>query len=145
MPKTSLIVAAALLCATPALTPAVAGTVDVTVGNIRNARGHIDVQLCDRSHFLKDDGCALHARAPAQAGSVVVHVTGVPPGTYAAEVYHDENDNEVADRNLLGIPTEGIGFSRDASPGLSGPSFDSAAFQVGRSGGAIRLALWYLL
>lgn len=139
--KTSVLVFGSVLCAAPAL----AGTVDVTVTNIRNARGHIDVQLCDRAHFIKDGGCSLHARVPAQVGSVVVHVEGVPPGTYAAEVYHDENDNEKADRNLLGIPTEGIGFSRDASPGLSGPSFADAAFQVGPNGGVIRLALWYLL
>lgn len=143
LPKTSALVLSALLCAPPA--SAASGVVDVTVTNIRNGRGHIDVQLCDAAHFLKDDGCALHARAPAQAGTVVVHVTGVPPGIYAAEVYHDENDNEVADRNILGIPTEGIGFSRDASPGLSGPSFSAAAFQVSPNGGVIRLALWYIL
>ena len=123
--------------------PAAAVTVDVTVTNVRNAQGHIDVQLCDRAHFVKDGGCAIHARAPAQAGTVTVRVTGVPPGTYAAEVFHDENDNDKADQNFLGIPTEGIGFSRDAPIRLGPPSYDDAAFTVGPDGGRIRLRLRY--
>lgn len=119
------------------------GVVEVTVTNIRNARGHIDVQLCDRAHFANKDGCALHARAPAQVGTVTVRVPGVAPGTYAAEVFQDEDDSGEVTQNFLGIPTEGIGFSRDAPIRLSPPSYDDAAFGVGPGGGRITLRLRY--
>lgn len=139
--KTSALLAGALLCAGPAL--ADPGVVEVTVTNIRNARGHIDVQLCDRAHFVKDEGCALHVRAPAQAGAVTVRVPGVAPGTYAAEVFQDEDDSGAVTQNFLGIPKEGIGFSRDAPIRLSPPSYDDAAFTVGPNGGRISLRLRY--
>ena len=36
------------------------------------------------------------------------------PGVYAAQAFHDENMNDKVDRNVLGLPTVGIGFSNDA-------------------------------
>ena len=144
LPKTS-VLALALLLGNTGPARAEPGTVDVTVTNIRNARGHIVVALCDRAHFVKPGGCAINAKAPARPGAITVHVTGVPPGTYAAQVFHDENDNGEVDRNFLGIPTEGLAFSNDAPAHFGPPSFNDAAFTVGPNGGAIHLALWYLL
>jgi uncharacterized protein (DUF2141 family) len=53
----------------------------------------------------------------------------IPPGTYALVVIHDENMNGKLDTNLLGIPTEGYGFSNDAKALLGAPSFSPAGFQ----------------
>jgi uncharacterized protein (DUF2141 family) len=36
----------------------------------------------------------------------------LPVGEYAVSFFHDANQNGECDRNFLGIPTEGIGFSR---------------------------------
>ncbi len=69
------------------------GVLQVTVTGIRNAHGHVLVAVCDRATFLSPT-CAYHGLAPAQPGPVVVGITGVPPGTYAIEAYHDENDNK---------------------------------------------------
>jgi uncharacterized protein (DUF2141 family) len=52
----------------------------------------------------------------------------IPPGTYALAVVHDENMNGKLDTNLLGVPTEGYGFSNDAKAFLSAPSFRAASF-----------------
>ena len=52
----------------------------------------------------------------------------IPPGTYALAVVHDENMNGKLDTNLLGVPTEGYGFSNDAKAFLSAPSFSAASF-----------------
>ena len=52
----------------------------------------------------------------------------IPPGTYAIAVIHDENRNGKLDTNLVGISTEGYGFSNDVK-GLAGaPSFSAASF-----------------
>lgn len=58
----------------------------------------------------------------------------IAPGTYSLGVIHDENMNGKLDTNGLGIPTEGYGFSNDASAVLGPPSFSAASFQYdGRS------------
>ncbi|MDX1583928.1 MAG: DUF2141 domain-containing protein, partial [Thermoanaerobaculia bacterium] len=43
-------------------------------------------------------------------------VTGLPPGGYAVVVFADANGNRILDRNLLGIPTEPIGFANGYRP-----------------------------
>jgi uncharacterized protein (DUF2141 family) len=56
------------------------------------------------------------------------------PGTYALAVIHDENSKAKLDTNLLGIPTEGYGFSNDATASFGTPSFSDARFSYdGRS------------
>ena len=52
----------------------------------------------------------------------------IPPGSYALAVIHDENMNGKLDTNLMGIPTEGYGFSRNAKALLGSPSFSAASF-----------------
>jgi uncharacterized protein (DUF2141 family) len=52
----------------------------------------------------------------------------IPPGTYALAVIHDENMNGKLDTNMLGIPTEGYGFSNNAKALLGTPSFSAASF-----------------
>jgi uncharacterized protein (DUF2141 family) len=53
------------------------------------------------------------------------------PGRYAFAFYHDANDNRVFDRDLVGFPSEGYGFSNDVRPGFAVPPFESASFAVG--------------
>lgn len=118
------------------------GVVEVEVNGVRDARGHVLVAVCDRQEFLGRH-CRLNGSAEARPGSVLVRVAGVPPGTYAVQAWHDENDNGRIDRDLLGIPREGIGFSRDAPVRFGPPSFGDAQFDVGDGGGRTRLKLRY--
>ena len=121
--------------------PAAGATIDVTVNGVRSDRGEVLVAICDRTTFLQPR-CAYRGRAPARAGSVMVKVEGVPPGIYAAQAFQDENGNGRIDRSLLGIPTEGIGFSRDALMRFGPPSFDDAAVTVA-DGAALAITLRY--
>ena len=125
----------------PALAPAHAATLEVVVANVRTSKGHVRVAACTRQEFLKEF-CQYSGNAPARAGETVVRLE-VPPGTWAVQAYHDENDNNKIDRNFVGIPTEGLGFSRDAPFRFGPPSYDDAAFQLGAGGGRIRLSLRY--
>jgi len=50
-------------------------------------------------------------------------------GQYAVKVFHDENGNHSLDTNMLGVPSEGYGFSNNA--GSFGPaSFKDASFSL---------------
>ena len=113
---------------------------EVVVTNVKTAEGRVRVAVCTRADFLQPH-CAHFASAPAQVGSTTVAVPGIPPGTYAVQAYHDANDNGRIDRNFLGLPTEAIGFSRDAPMRFGPPRFDDAAIQLGPQGGRITLAL----
>ena len=56
--------------------------------------------------------------------------SNIPSGSYAVAVYHDKNNNKTLDKNYLGIPTESYGFSNNARPTFSAPSFEEASFMV---------------
>ena len=116
--------AAATLC-----TAARATTVQVTVQGVRNDQGAILVALCTRAEFLHPN-CALRGHTKAALGEVTITIPNVPPGTYAAQAFHDENSNNRLDRNILGLPQEAMGFSNNAPMHLGPPSFDAASFPV---------------
>jgi len=122
--------------------PARGSTVLVTVVGVRNSHGHVRVAICSKADFLKPH-CAYTGNAPSGPGDVQVTVTNVPPGTYAAQAFHDENDNERIDRNIFGIPTEGIGFSNNARMFFGPPRFDAAAFGVGAATLRITFSIRY--
>lgn len=129
-----------LIAAAP---PGAAHSLTVTVTNVRNATGHVRIDLCTRDQFLTDH-CGWHGEAVARAGTTTVTVTGVPAGRYAVQAYHDENDNHDVDRAFLGIPREGIGFSNDAPASFGPPSWDKALFDV-KDDTAIKLKMRYML
>ncbi len=129
-----------LLAAIPA--QAEPGVVLVTISGVRSNAGHVLVAICDRATFL-EPSCRHVGREAAKPGAVTVRITGVPPGIYAAQAFHDENDNGKIDRNFIGLPQEGLGFSNDAKMRFGPPSFDDAAFRVGPDGGLIRFSLRY--
>lgn len=114
----------------------------VVVGNVRSNAGRVHVALCSQKSFLKDD-CALEASAPAQKGTTSVTFANVPPGEWAAQVFQDENGNKKVDRNFLGIPKEGVGFSRDAKIVFSPPKWRDAVFSHEAKPQVIHLALRY--
>ena len=121
--------AALLALLAGAVMPAKATTLTAEIGNIRNARGHVHIDVCPQRHFLKED-CPYSGDAPAHAGTTWVTVQGVPSGEYAIQAFHDENDNHRVDRALFGIPREGIGFSNDAPVGLGPPRWEAAKVTI---------------
>ena len=114
----------------------------VTVEGVREARGTIRVAVCPRENFLQAT-CPYVGHARAALGDVRVTIADIPPGTYAAQAFHDANDNQVLDRTLLGLPKEGMGFSNDAQFHFGPPAFADAAFSLTAEGGNIAFRLRY--
>lgn len=130
----SILLAAAVLAA---------GPITFEVSNVRNARGKILVAVCPQGKFLKED-CAHNGEAPARPGTVTVTVTNVPAGDYAAQAFHDENNNENVDQNFIGIPKEGVGFSRDARIVFGPPKWRDAHFIHQGAPAVMRIRLRYM-
>ena len=120
---------ALLLCAAATSSCVSAATVEVHVSSVVGGRGKVNVAVCDKERFLKD--CVYSGSAPAQANDTVVTVPNVPKGTWAVLAYQDENQNDKLDRNLIGIPSENYGFSRDARGRFGPPDYEEAAIEVG--------------
>jgi uncharacterized protein (DUF2141 family) len=103
------------------------GSITVNVSNVRSARGKVIVAICPQNRFLEDN-CPYNGEAPARPGTVSIVVRNVPAGHYAAQAFHDENNNNEIDRGMFGIPKEGVGFSRNARIVFSPPKWRDAVF-----------------
>jgi uncharacterized protein (DUF2141 family) len=122
------------------------GRARLTVENtdLRLAQGEVQTTVYpdDPRRFLARRGKVARARAPA-----VLPVTRscfwLPPGTYAVAVYHDQNNNHAFDRNSLGLPTEGFGFSNDAPAHFGLPAFGAVRFTLPPGGRTIRVKMRY--
>jgi uncharacterized protein (DUF2141 family) len=134
--------AAVLLVGAGCVQSAAAAQVTVTVTGIRDGRGVVRVAICPRADFLQPH-CPYVAHVPAAPGAVQVTITGVPPGVYAAQAFQDANDNGILDRNWLGFPKEGMGFSRNAPMRFGPPAFKEAAFTIDSDASAISFLLRY--
>jgi uncharacterized protein (DUF2141 family) len=104
----------------------------VHIDGFRNQKGDAGVTV-----FTSPDGwpennqkAFLHGGHPFSGENTTVELQ-LPPGRYAVAAIHDENSNHKLDRNMIGWPKEGFGFSNNPKVGLTAPSFDSAAIQVG--------------
>lgn len=119
-----------------ALTAAQAGTaasatLTIHVQNVLPAGGTLRLGLYDAARYPDDDSKPVaSADVPASAGETVITLTGVPPGIYAIQTFQDINSNDRMDTSWLGLPLEPFGFSRDATPLLSKPSFDEVKFTL---------------
>jgi len=143
-PTPRIVVAALAGIACTALAPPPpSGTLTIRVTNVRNAKGEVHVELCPRAKFLKDD-CPFAGSAPAQIGTTVISVPGVPADDYAVQAFHDENRNRRVDRVLFGIPKEGVGFSNDAPIRMSPPKWEDAVVRFGGDQ-TIQLKMRYFL
>ena len=114
------------------LATAQAADLTVTIVGHPDATGSLSVGLFNSaSTFPKPPQAFASARVKAGQGGVSVTFHNLPPGTYAASAYHDENNNGKLDTDGVGFPTERFGFSNDARGTLGPPDFAKAAFELG--------------
>jgi uncharacterized protein (DUF2141 family) len=117
----------------------------VRVEGVRSSQGLMAVTLYadDPQRFLAHHGSLYVGRSPAHAGVTRTCIYVPKPGIYGVVVYHDANSNRKLDRNLIGFPTEGGGFSNNPNTFLGLPSFHSVRFRVRESGDEITIRLRY--
>ncbi len=126
----TVLLAAALLAA-PACTAAVAADLTIRVENVLPAGGTLRLGLYDAAGYPRDDSNPVAAAdVAATPGVTIVTLRNIAPGTYAIQAYQDVNSNDKMDTSWIGLPLEPFGFSRDAKPFLSKPSFDAVKFAV---------------
>lgn len=133
------LVALALVMAAQA---AAAATLTVHVTAIDKKGGILRVSLYDQAGWTRDEDTPLaSANVPAVMPVTTVTLKDLKPGVYGIKLFQDFNSNGKFDQNFLGLPLERYGFSRDARPFLSQPSFDRTKFTVGDGDSEITITL----
>lgn len=117
----------------------------VAVTGLRNGNGMVAVTVYgdNPADFLASGRKLARIRQPARAGVTEVCLAVPPRPAYAIALYHDENGDGAFDRNLIGLPLEGYGFSNDAPATLGIPGFEAARFTAGRGDNRLTIAVRY--
>jgi uncharacterized protein (DUF2141 family) len=74
-------------------------------------------------------------------GKASFKLTDLPAGTYAIGVIHDQDNNGKLSTNSVGYPTEKFGFSNNPKVYFGPPSFEKAAFVLGKTALSLEINL----
>lgn len=118
----------------------------VTIDKVRSSSGTIKVELYsgEAEKSAKKGKKVARTRVKAQRGETNLCLNAPKAGTYSIALYHDENNNKKFDRNFIGIPREGFGFSNNPPFRLGLPDADEVRFRVGQWATRLRISVVYL-
>lgn len=119
-------------------------SVRLEVSEFRNTQGTLNCRLFAQPANFPDGAGARDVRVAIDGRQATCVFSGLPQGTYAVAVVHDENGNGQMDKNLLGIPSEGYGVSNNRTYALSSPKWEESRFNIGASEATVlRVSLRY--
>jgi len=99
------------------------GTVTVTVSGVHSSTGVVAANLCDDPAAQFPGACSTYrAISPAKQGATTLTFTNVKPGSYALQLFHDEDGNMRPN-----IPPEGFAYGNDQP---YPPNFGKASIKV---------------
>jgi uncharacterized protein (DUF2141 family) len=121
------------------------GKLTVEIDNLTSQDGLVCLSLFSRSEGFPSNSSKAVANQCAEISTTPMKVqfTGLSQGSYAVAVIHDANSDRQLNRNGLGIPTEGFGFSRNPVIRTGPPSFNDAAFIIAGSETSVQVELNY--
>lgn len=123
---------------------ATAGTAlaaDLRVDVVQSEEAPVYLALYDNAEgFEQRDGFRL-AVVKHWVQQPSVAFTDLAAGRYVVAVFQDLNGNGELDTNLLGVPTEPYGFSRNAMGNMGPPAFSDAAIALDGQSQAITIEL----
>lgn len=103
----------------------------VSISDLKNNTGSIRVALYNSDGtFLKT--AYKSVSSDIKNNKATVTFTGIPTGEYGISTFHDENNNEVLDKNMVGIPSEDYAFSNEAKGFMGPPSYKATKFKVNK-------------
>jgi uncharacterized protein (DUF2141 family) len=109
-----------------------ASAIIVRVVGLPSSTGTVRAALwTDGDGFPEDTKrAAALAEVPISEREATVSFEGVRCAAgCAVSLYHDENQNQLLDRDSLGIPKEAVGVSRDALGRFGPRGFEESSFQ----------------
>ena len=119
-------------CFPPRVNSSTNSIIKVQIEGLQEAKGQICYSLFDRSKGFPDskDNTLRAECLSIKEQLPVLTVDNLHSGTYALALFHDVNGDGQFNRNFLGIPQEGFGFSQNPEITTSPPSFGESAVLV---------------
>ena len=124
--------AAANLLPVTAPPPAAATTtVTVVVTKLPSAQATLKLYFYNvKANFLVRNQYTLLKHLKPAGNNKVVYPIQLPSGERAIAATQDLNENDLVDRNLIGIPTEPFALSNVGHPRFKVPTFEDCVFKV---------------
>ena len=130
------------LAVTAVALPAIATAdpaVKVTVVSIKANQGVLMIALHDEKGWSGPPISRM--KIPVSGATLTVTLRAPAPGRYGVKMFHDVDGDGVMSTNIVGFPTEPVGFSNDAPIRFGPPSFADAGFNIGPDGATQTITL----
>jgi uncharacterized protein (DUF2141 family) len=98
---------------------------EVKMSGFKNSTGKVKVGLYNSEKtFLKSTMLSLTSEIKNNQSIAIFKDLEI--GEYAVSIYHDENENDVMDKNFMGIPKEDYASSNNAKGVMGPPKYQDA-------------------
>ena len=103
----------------------------IHIQNIESTKGKIIIGVFNTDKdFLKEGVAIKNYTISINKSTESIVINDLPKGEYAISLFHDENSDNECNRNFLGIPKEGYGFSNNVKPKFSAPTYEQCKFSL---------------
>lgn len=121
-------------CLVAALATPAANAADLTIEVLgTQARGMVYVALYNQAGSWMKTPLKGQV-ATAEPGKTIIVLKDLPEGEYALSLFQDLDGDRRMARNMMGMPTEPWGFSKDALGSFGPPSFEDAKIHLPAAG-----------
>lgn len=122
-------------------------SLSITIEGFKNPKGQVCINLFSNSQgFPSTKEKAVQAQCmPVKETLETITFQNLDAGSYGVAVIHDANVDGKLNRNILGIPTEGVGFSNNPKIRTGPPKFGETVILVTGKITQIRIHLQYFL
>lgn len=136
---------AAILCSILLPNVASAGDLSLNIDGVKDNTGSVIGALyIDKATFMDSTKAYRLFKVNAVPGQVKYVVHDLPAGRYAISVCHDANNNGQLDKNFIGAPLEGFGFSNNPEVTTGPPTFEQAVFAYNGQAQTMSIKMTYL-
>ena len=100
-------------------------SLEMEINNLKSNKGPIYIRILD-----ENENPVIVGTSQVVNYSSRISFDSISSGKYAIQFFHDENENQKMDFNLIGIPKEKFGSSNDVKPILGPPKFEKMLFEI---------------
>jgi uncharacterized protein (DUF2141 family) len=143
IPRTGwLIVLTAILC----LTRSYGQNTTIKISDIRSGKGQIILNVFKNSEDYENEKVSkkLIFEKKAISNDLMIINCDLEPGTYGITLIDDENKNGELNKNFIGIPKEGFGFSNFFMEKMKKPVFDDFKITIKNANNKITIRVKYM-
>ena len=100
-------------------------SLEMEINNLKSNKGPIYIRILD-----ENENPVIVGTSQVVNYSSKISFDSISSGKYAIQFFHDENENQKMDFNLIGIPKEKFGSSNNVKPILGPPKFEKMLFEI---------------